>query len=267
MKKNEISSKYKFNKYLLITIIIAIIMVFMYILFCGVYKNNDKTFNNDINDKVTVTPMPIEYYDAYASIDSKQIHEFGSILCLSVDISDPKVMDEISTSIVIATVKSIDGGSVINEVTQNSSRPITYGKLVIDKVIKGDLAQNDEILYTRLGGIVSYEDYFNSLNPAKQNNKYAQVKDHLPYIKYIPNTNNDIEVGKTYLIYLGNPDDSVSKIGAYGIVGMEGGLREVKSIESEQSVRLAPIDLIQVFNNLTHMSEDLDSVYPMSDID
>ena len=266
MTKNEISSKYKFNKYLIITIIIAIITVFMYILFCGVYKN-DKQINNDINDKVTVTPMPIEYYDAYASIDPKLIRNSGSILCLSVDISDPKVMDEISTSIVIATVKSIDGGSVINEVTQNSTRPITYGKLVIDKVIKGDLAKNDEILYTRLGGIVSYEDYFNSLKPAKQNNKYAQVKDHLPYIKYTPNTNNDIEVGKIYLIYLTNPEENVSKIGAYGITGMEGGLREVKSIDSEQSVRLAPIDLIQVFNNLTHMWEDLDSVYPMSDID
>ena len=266
MTKNEISSKYKFNKYLIITIIIAIITVFMYILFCGVYKN-DKQINNDINDKVNVTPMPIEYYDAYASIDSKQIHEFGSILCLSVDISDPKVMDEICTSIVIATVKSIDGGSVINEVTQNSTRPITYGKLVIDKVIKGSLAQNDEILYTRLGGIVSYEDYFNSLKPTQQNNKYAQVKDHLPYIKYIPNTNNDIEVGKTYLIYLTNPEENVSKIGAYGITGMEGGLREVKSIDSEQSVRLAPIELIQVYNNLTHMWEDLDSVYPMSNID
>lgn len=104
-----------------------------------------------------------------------------------------------------------------------------------------------------MGGIISY--------PAQK-----QKRDSLPgpkpaYVKRMFGDDIEIETSKTYLLYLGAIDES-SKSGHYPIIGGQGGMREVKSSDSQNEMRFDALNEIEVFNNYTNVWEALEETIP-----
>ena len=67
------------------------------------------------------------------------------------DLSDTKVMSDISDYIAIVKINSIDGASNINKKTNEYVSTYSYGKASILKMLKGNI-DSKEIDYTRSGG-------------------------------------------------------------------------------------------------------------------
>lgn len=199
----------------------------------------------------------IVYSNAYASIDPLEIKTISSLLEYSFNITDSQAMMVKSEYIVLATITSIDGGSNENESTnQRISFPYTYGKLEIINVYQGDLEPNQEINYTRSGGIIPYEEYSLSLEERHKPTQ-AQIECQLPYVKYIAEDAIEIEVGTTYLIYLSLNKENPLRKNAYSIVGWGGGLKEVRNIGNSSVKESTPTSEIEVFNNFNQTWEPL----------
>ena len=148
------------------------------------------------------------------------------------DALDQDTLIQASTDVVLATVCSIEGGSTVHEIKHKIVLPYTYGTLTILKSLKGDLSAGQTIHFTRSGGIIAYEEYLQTLEPS-QRNAVASATEKPAYIKQKVSEDIDIEVGKSYLVYLS--DDSYQvKPDAYAILGYQGGLREVRTARDLQ---------------------------------
>lgn len=198
-------------------------------------------------------------YNAYADIDMSKTLSLSSEAEVNLVISDSEEMYNTATHVALVHVNSIDGGSNINEQTKEYCYPYTYGKMTIIESYKGDLSKDQSIEYVRMGGIISYDDYYSSLY-ASQQEKMGQLENKPEYVKMKFGEDIDIEVGKDYLVYLDNREDEDVKLAhqnAYGVIGWEGGLREVNTTATTRSSNTS----VQLYNNITNQWENLESVY------
>ncbi len=200
----------------------------------------------------------ITYYNAYESIAEEDIMMISGEGDIEGDPSNPKEIYDISDIVIIATIQRIDGGSNQNDYADRRTLPYTYGKLIVHQVIKGNLEEGDELDYLRTGGIISYNDYVESLYPAQKEKQEMQGASRRDYIKYMWNGDIEIEPGKTYLIYM-NEQGSGSREGMYPIIGWQGGLREVQSTTSSS-------DVTKIYNNYTEQWEEISDVLDAMDV-
>lgn len=208
----------------------------------------------------SVSQSEKEYYDAYSLINTSDIESYVSNFEIDGDISDPSYVNELSTDIALITITSIDGGSNFSEQTNEYCYPYTYGTFEVVDVYKGSMNVGDNLSYIRAGGIIDYVSYYNSLTQSeKEKSDYLSKGKNPAYIEMKFNDDIDIEVGKTYLAYLCNPQSGIgvyAKKDAYMITSFQGGLREVditSSVSDDSSQ-------IKVLNNFTGEWESLDSL-------
>ncbi|MEG0239140.1 hypothetical protein [Anaerorhabdus sp.] len=211
------------------------------------------------NESFVANKQEYNFYNAYDSINEDETLVVRSDADISIDPSDPNEIEARSDSIVIATVQSIDGADVINKSNQTKCLPYTYGTLIIESVFKGELTSGSEVKYTRMGGIVSYQQYLSSLKTAQREKLINQPQvGNAQYVDYSFGDDIKIEVGKSYLMYLKNPENTVTDPSAYSIMWWQGGMREVQT--GNQELRSATTNEIQVYNNYTNEWESLNTV-------
>lgn len=181
---------------------------------------------------------------------------------LAIDISDPAVMWDNSTNIVLARVDSIDGSSNYSDVTDDYVYPYTYGHMTVIENFKGELPVDESVEFYKIGGTVSTQQYYNSMAEA-QREKFdvfgdkSKISDS-KFIKQMFSGDIDVEVGKTYVMYLGPETAYHAKPGTYAIFGFQGGLREVQTTSGGLG-RSASSQM--VLNNFTGEWEELKDLF------
>ena len=210
----------------------SIVLCVLFTAACGL---NDKPDTASLGLSAAPSPsasvLACSYTDAYAQLDPDSIRVQNQLLEFSPGVLEHETLLSASTDVVIATVCSIEGGSTYNESKQTTMTPYTYGTLSILKSVKGDLSSGQTIHFTRSGGIVPVDDYLRSLEPA-QREAFASAAEKPAYIKQKVDGDIDIEVGKTYLIYLSDDEIYQARSSSYAILGHQGGLRAIRNSEN-----------------------------------
>lgn len=98
------------------------------------------------------------------------------------------------------------------------------------KVLKGNLNPNEKINYTRLGGIISYDQWKKSLN-AKQLSRLQEDDEAPDYYDFTVLDDIRIEPNLTYLVYL--IKDTINESDEYSIQGIQYGLRQALITKSK----------------------------------
>lgn len=211
----------------------------------GCSKNNDE----------------VVYHNAYNNIAENDIFQIETCFVISGNISNPSYVDSISTDIALITILSIDGGDNFGEQTNEYCYPYTYGKFKVEKVYKGNIEEEKEYEYIRAGGIIDYDSYCNSLSEDEKDKNNILINGVKPaYIEMKSEGDIDIEPGKTYLVYLSNPESGIglfAKKDAYMINSFEGGLREVLDYSKIKDKDLSEI---KVLNNFTGEYENINDI-------
>lgn len=211
----------------------------------GCSKNNDE----------------VVYHNAYNNIAENDIFQIETCFVISGNISNPSYVDSISTDIALITILSIDGGDNFGEQTNEYCYPYTYGKFKVEKVYKGNIEEEKEYEYIRAGGIIDYDSYYNSLSEDEKDKNNILINGvKTAYIEMKSEGDIDIEPGKTYLVYLSNPESGIglfAKKDAYMINSFEGGLREVLDYSKIKDKDLSEI---KVLNNFTGEYENINDI-------
>lgn len=226
-------------------------ILFMLFVFAGCTMQGVGVENvNSIDDGIA------SYYNAYELIDRDKVLTTVSIADMQGNVNDALNNFEYADHVVIGRVLSIDGGSNVNEYTGGYTYPYTYGTVEVLKEYKGSFEDN-LISYVRVGGIISYEDYYSSLSVA-QKEKRNYLGNEPEYVERYFEDDIKIEPGKVYLMYL---NESASKENHYAIVFLQGGLREI----DETSVVDSADSQLRVYNNCEQKWEKLEDVLPNID--
>jgi hypothetical protein len=204
--------------------------------------------NTTTNNKAEQTAsQPGRTSDAYADISSSDIQRIGSEV-------DFIWRPETYPIVALVHIDSIDGGRTYSPVFEQYVAPHTYGKMTVREAYRGDVKSGQELSYSRLGGIVTYEDYWKSLNKQQQD-KILHLNDgkqpaHKKYVKDSSTDDIDIEVGKDYVAFLTPQSSKDGKVQEYVIGGYQLGLREAKGSGAD----------VEALNNDTKRWESIDSV-------
>ena len=226
---------------------------------CAVDRNNAAPQVQLDESSASADLQACSYTDAYAQLDPDSIQIQNLLLEFVPDALDQDTLIQASTDVVLATVCSIEGGSTVHEIKHKIVLPYTYGTLTILKSLKGDLSAGQTIHFTRSGGIIAYEEYLQTLEPS-QRNAVASVTEKPAYIKQKVSEDIDIEVGKSYLVYLS--DDSYQvKPDAYAILGYQGGLREVRAARDLQITPETPFSEIEVYQFIDNSWDPLTLIF------
>lgn len=167
----------------------------------------------------------------------------------------PEYMLELSDAVVIASVISIDGA----DTKYNQAVGYTYGKIVINNSIYGNINQGSIINYMKSGGIMTLEEYDKyQIEEIQEKHKNLREQSGIDASQIYVNTHfeNDInvETGKTYLCYL----KYIDSIGKYEIIGLGNGLREL-NLKKKEFVSSLEINIYEqkILNNNTGEYESL----------
>lgn len=234
---------------LTITIVIAVIL-FCIDIVLSVSVISIST-NNPINQSITQVKR---INNAYANISSNDIKYTGSEVEVMWDLKNPYYFYENTPISALVHIDSIDGGRNYSPIFEQYTYPQTVGKMTILDVYKGDIKPGEQLAYSRLGGIVTFEEYWNALSEAQRdkithlNNGKKPVSKK--YIKEKFFDDIDIEVGKNYVVFLIPQSSKDGKHQEYLINGMQYGLREAKGTSSE----------VMVLDNQTKKWENLSSI-------
>lgn len=165
-------------------------------------------------------------------------------------------MLERADNVVIASVISIDGADTKIDPGVGS----TYGKMVINNTLYGNLSSEEVVNYLKSGGIMSLEEYEKNQNPnavekREEMRKDADVDASKIYYNLHYENDPDIEVGKVYLCYL----KYIDELEHYEIIGLENGFREL-DIKQAKSVTSKPylVNKYKIKNNKTGNYESLE---------
>lgn len=168
------------------------------------------------------------------------------------NLSEPSVIEGLSDYIALVKIDTIDGVSNINKKTNEFVSTYTYGKLIILKMIKGNI-DSKNISYIRSGGEISYNDWIKGqLSPEKLQKMVENSGIDTDNLKIVDKYEGDIsiETNKVYLAYM-HYEPSFNEENEYVIHGFQYGLREIKEDESSN---------IKVKNNDTGKWENLSSI-------
>ena len=198
------------------------------------------------------------YYDTYTYITDEMLNNSMNSTKMTLQMHEytPKYMKENSDVIAIVSIISKDGASM-----EYSTFGMTYGKMLVNYVIYGEINTKVVLDYLKPGGIISVKDYDEHDNKAAVekrdylNEKAGKVIDkENTYFNIKLEDDIEIEEGKTYLAYL----HYIEKYDKYEIIGLGNGLREV-NIEKQERIKEQEINIneLKIKNNRTQEWESL----------
>lgn len=230
-------------------------------------KSNNKLENNIESNNVDGSYVEDFWYQTYNYL-SEEIRSSAeqSVPSASfVNDNTPKTMLDRSDTVAIISIISVDGvNSKINPAVG-----ATYGKLVINNVLYGDLNSGDVVEYIKSGAIMSLAEW-EEVQPEDARIKREEIRKKSGVdSSYLTDTYKQfhyasdpiVEDGKTYLAYL-KYNDSVDK---YEIIGRENGLRELNIAKQEKvSSKSYEIQDYTIKNNTTNEYEELGNYVSMN---
>lgn len=234
--KNKSSNRKLY--YIAIVAILLLISVFTYNLIKPEPTENSVA-------QVTV-PTEKKSNNAYANISHDDIQFIGSEGDYIWDTKDPYYGYDKLPIVVLVHVDSIDGGRNYSPIFEQYVYPQTIGKMTVLEVYKGDIKPGEQINYSRLGGIITFEEYWDGLSEAQKDKMLYLNNGKKPNdTKYIQEKfldDIDIEVGKDYVVYLLPQTTKDGKYKEYFIDGMQHGLREAKGYVNGSNVNMTVLD-------------------------
>jgi hypothetical protein len=169
---------------------------------------------------------------AYSSISSNDIQFNVSEGDSIWNTTDPYYGYNKLPVVALVYIDSIDGGRNYSPIFEQFVYPQTFGKMTVLEVYKGDIKPGEQLNYARLGGIITFEEYWNGLSEAQKNKILYQNKGIKPTEKkYVQEKflgDIDIETDKNYIVFLKPHTSKDGKHQEYFIDGMQYGLREAK---------------------------------------
>lgn len=245
--KNEETNTKANKQYLKIAACLIVILVFSVgaILTSINISQNNKVVKDNVSQLANGKQI-YTYVTDEMKKDSKYIDENKATAQISKAYT-PKDLLELCDCVALITVESIEGAS-----REYSSSTMTYGKVIVNNVILGDIKLGDEIEYLKPGGYITVAEYDKYEDGAEVTEE--QTGEKTQYYNTLLNGDIEIEVGKTYLAYL-HYDNNEDK---YEIIGLGNGLREI-NIPKENVVTSKEYDLdeLKILNNTTKEWESL----------
>lgn len=183
----------------------------------------------------------------------KNIITVGGIVDTTIDLSNPQALAENSSYIALVRIDSLDGANNYSEISQQYVLPYTFGQMTVLENYKGELTPGEKYGFYRLGGTLPAGQYYaGALSPETNAKRQAMQaengeSDAGKYVRDLAVGDIEIEVGKTYLVYLVPENSYYGKPDTYTIIGYQGGLREARQGDG----------VWQVLNNFTGEWEDL----------
>lgn len=216
-------------------------------------KNNVDILKDDIN-----IVAQDNSYNTYTYITEDMINnsEKSTMYAELKSEYTPDSMLEVSDAVALVTIVSEDGASM-----EYSAFGMTYGTMVVNDVLYGNINSNGLVEFLKPGGYITMSDYDAHDIPASvEKRDYLreqagiEIDKENTYIKLQVEDDVELEVGKTYLAYLHYRE----KYGKYEIVGLRNGLREV-NVAQQTRVKTQSLDLnnLQIKNNVTGEWESL----------
>ena len=247
MSKNTTAIKKTSSKY----IIAGVIAILLCVATTIYLANTNKT---DTNKNETTSEQKSENKDAYASINKDDITLVKSEGDTIWYLNDSYYFYKTSPIVAIVRIDSIGGGRNFNPIHNQYVSPQTVGRMTIIQPIKGEVEYGEQISYARLGAILPVEDYLKGLSKAEQDklNHLNKGNKLSGYIKSKFAEDIDIEVDKTYLVFLRRDISKDGKIAEYVMEGMQYGMREVKDSQARELKAGTKISSnIEILNNET----------------
>ena len=202
----------------------------------------------------------------YITKDMKILNETGQSSILLENSYTPEYMKSIASDVAIITVISLEKA----DMNFSSYTAATYGKLLINTVISGNVKEAEVVDYVRPGGVVSVAEYEEHDFPeAIEKRDYLRKQEGITIDKehtyYDVRIEDDIclEAGKTYFAYMYYHEDR----NRYEIIGLENGLSEIDR-NAQSNVRYVNYDVadLHIKNNKTgtfeSLQEYLDTYFP-----
>jgi len=237
----------------LIICLISASFIINYLKSNNTLKNNNNTLKNNIEEIFYETHN-------YLSDEIRSSAEETIPSASFVNDNSPNVILDSSDVVAIISIISVDG--VNNKI--NPAVGASYGELVINNVLSGNLTAGDKIEYIKSGAIMSLAEW-EEAQPEDARRKREEIRKESGIDdSYLTGTyrqfhySNDpiVEEGKTYLAYL-KYNKSVEK---YEIIGRENGLRELNINKQEKvSSKSYEIQNYTIKNNITKKYESLNN--------
>ncbi len=252
----KVTKKNDYKKHILATVVAVVVVLGGTASYVLVKSQQD---GSDQSKKVATKTEESSAYDAYANIANKDIAQIRSEGEIGWDARDPYFGYNNFPITAVVHIDSIDGGRTYRPITENYGYAETFGKMTVLTVYKGDVKPGQHLNYTRGGGIVSYDDYWNSLNPQQQDkrlhlNNGEKNPTGIKYVEQKFSGDIDIEAGKNYLVFMAPSTSKDGRLTEYSIAGMQYGLRKVEGTGSD----------MKVYNNSTEKWESLSSVVKLN---
>lgn len=211
-----------------------------------------KNSNSNEMENVIVANSYTKYnlYDYVTEGIKKNAQQSTHSLCLEYEYT-PSKMYELSTDIAIAKVVSKDYMD-----PSASSLGMTFGKILVNNVISGNLQAGEVVTFEKPGGYIDMETWEKSQpTAATEKRRYLREKAGITkklseeYINILADEDIEIEVGKTYLVYL----TYNKSYDAYEIIGLGNGLREINVPQATKEVTMSNLNSgeLKVKNNHT----------------
>lgn len=202
------------------------------------------------------SPRTAPPYDAYARIPERDIERLAGGVHddFAWDARNPYYGYDKLPVVARVHIDSIDGGRVFSPVFEQYVFPETVGRLTVLEAYKGDIRPGTQVNYARLGGIVTFDEYWKSLNQAQRDKRLHMNGGKRPadrkYVQSKLMDDIDIEAGKEYIVFLQPRSSKDRKFREYSIDLLQFGLREVKGSGAGTLV----------LNNVTKEWENLGSI-------
>ncbi|WP_426225303.1 hypothetical protein [Pseudarthrobacter sp. DSP2-3-2b1] len=199
-------------------------------------------------------------HDAYAGIPVDQIHSIPSEVDFIWNAKDPYYGFNSVPVVARVHIDSIDGGRTYSPIFNQYTFSQTIGKMAVQAVYKGDLKPGAQLTYNKGGGIVSFDEYWKSLNPQQQDKfkhrNGGQKPTGIQYVKKMYSEDADIKAGKDYIALLLPQQYKDGTAEEYSIQGFQYGFREARGSGAGTTV----------LNNETNEWESLESIVPLTAI-
>lgn len=234
-------------------LLIVISLVLFSVVLQLVRNLNNIQIENIENDKKT------EYLTSTYITENMKNNNINKVIMTEKEHAyTPEFMLDNSEIVALVTVISLDGINM-----EYGPLGMTYGKLLVNNVLYGNIEEGKVIEYLKPGGIVSMEDYDKYDFPAAvQKRDYLNQKNGIvidkenTYIRLGLEEDIDLEAGKTYLVYL----NYIEEFDKYEIIGEGNGLREVNINQvSRVSQQNMDINNLSIKNNKTGEWENLNT--------
>lgn len=134
-------------------------------------------------------------------------------------------------------IDTIDGGRIFSPIFDQYVYPQTVGKMTVLEVYKGDLKAGSQVNYARPGGIVTFDEYWDSLSQQQREKHLHFNNGQKPtgpkYMQKKLMDDIDIEAGNDYVVLLWRQSSKDGTFHEYFIDGFKFGLREAKGLGPE----------------------------------